>query len=291
MVAGMFGLPLKYLSRHPIRGLAAIARDPSETWNRIYDEHVYASERRGPSCVYEAVPDWERQLHDFLGLPWPCASSSEHASLWPLVIARLSEHGVEIGPESYFHWNDGDPALIRAIWCLTRHLKPDKIVETGVAHGVSTRFILEALKRNGKGRHWSIDLPPIEHVERDQVGIAVSDDTRDAWQLVRGTSRQRLVPLLAQLETIDLFIHDSLHSARNVRFELDHAWNALNPGGAVVVDDIDANSGFRSFLDSHDGHFSLICESEPVRPDARRFNQKGLFGIIFKLDAASKQDR
>jgi hypothetical protein len=31
-----------------------------------------------------------------------------------------------------------------------------------------------------------------------------------------------------------------LHSARNVRFELDRAWAALRPGGAMVVFDIDA---------------------------------------------------
>jgi hypothetical protein len=42
---------------------------------------------------------------------------------------------------SFQFWNDGDAGLARAIWCLTRHLMPKKVVETGVAHGVTSRHI------------------------------------------------------------------------------------------------------------------------------------------------------
>jgi hypothetical protein len=56
-----------------------------------------------------------------------------------------------------------------------------------------------------------------------------------------GSSRRRLPKLLSELDQIDLFIHDSLHSERNVRFELDRAWTKLRPGGAIIVDDVDAN--------------------------------------------------
>jgi len=56
----------------------------------------------------------------------------------------------------------------------------------------------------------------------------------------------------------------------------------LRPGGALVVDDVDANWGFRSFTQSFSGHQSMICEAEPLHPDLRRFNKKGLFGIILK---------
>jgi hypothetical protein len=34
------------------------------------------------------------------------------------------------------------------------------------------------------------------------------------------------------------------------RFELDRAWVALKSGGAPVVDDIDSNGGYGSFLPS-----------------------------------------
>ena len=56
----------------------------------------------------------------------------------------------------------------------------------------------------------------------------------------------------------------------------------LGPKGAVVVDDIDANWAFRSFNQTTPGQFFLTCLAEPLRPDLRRFNKKGLFGIILK---------
>jgi hypothetical protein len=50
----------------------------------------------------------------------------------------------------------------------------------------------------------------------------------------------------------------------------------------MVVDDIDLNYGFQSFRQTHSGYQSIICEAEPIRPDLRRFNNKGLFGLILK---------
>jgi hypothetical protein len=116
----------------------------------------------------------------------------------------------------------------------------------------------------------------------EQIGIAVGNRYPHRWSYISGSSRRRLPGLLAQLGQIDLFVHDSLHSEHNVLFEVNRAWEALRPGGVIVVDDIDANRGFRAFTEAHSGHESLICEAEPLRPDLRRFNGKGLFGIILK---------
>ena len=88
--------------------------------------------------------------------------------------------------------------------------------------------------------------------------------------------------MLTQLGTVDLFVHDSLHSARNVRFEMDSVWAALTPGGVIVVDDIDVNRGCSSFAEHWHGDPAIVCEAEPLRPDLRRFNRKGLFGMVVK---------
>jgi predicted O-methyltransferase YrrM len=163
---------------------------------------------------------------------------------------------------------------------------PKKIVETGVAHGVTSRCILEALARNGDGHLWSIDLPPMESHWRKQVATAVGDRHSTRWSYIEGSSRRRLPELLSHLGQIDLFVHDSLHSERNVRFELDRAWAASGPNAAIVVDDVDANWGFRSFTQTFPGQRSMICEAEPLHPDLRRFNHKGQFGIVLKQTTA-----
>ena len=281
----MLGIPIRYLLKHPL-SVADLANDPLQVLTNIHDVYVDQRERRGPQCSYESDESWERHLHDCLGIPWPCQFTSEFWGMWSDVIKELEAKGIKAGPESFGSWNDGDAGLVRAIWCMVRHLKPNKVVETGVAHGVTSRFILEALNRNGVGYLWSIDLPPIEKAWREQIGVAVGDRYADRWSYIKGSSRRRLPGLLSRLGQIDLFIHDSLHSERNVRFELDRAWAALRPGGALVVDDVDANWGFRSFTQTFSDHQSLICEAEPLHPDLRRFNQKGVFGIILREPTA-----
>jgi hypothetical protein len=277
----MLGIPLRYLVRHPL-GIISLVRDPAETFANIWDVYVAKREQRGPQCQYESDDHWERWLHARLGVQWPCPFTSEFHSLWTEIVAELETKGIRPGPESFGPWNDGDAGFVRAIWCLIRHLRPKSVVETGVAHGVTSRFILEAMEKNGIGHLSSIDLPPIEKVWREQVGLAVPSRHANNWTYIKGSSRLRLSKLLSHLGEIDLFIHDSLHSERNVRFELDRGWTNLRPGGAIVVDDVDANWGFRSFTQEFSGHQSIICEAEPLHPDLRRFNKKGLFGIILK---------
>jgi predicted O-methyltransferase YrrM len=147
---------------------------------------------------------------------------------------------------------------------------------------MTTRFILEALERNDAGCLWSVDLPPVNPNTRKEVGIAVRQPgvKQERWHYISGTSRRRLPSLLKRLGQIDLFIHDSMHSNRNVMFELETAWDYLRPGGVIVVDDIDANPAFHTFASRVSRHPSFICTAEPLAPDDRRFNKKGLFGII-----------
>jgi hypothetical protein len=284
----MYGLPLRHYLKHPLRAVAAIAAEPLEIWTVLQEGYLAQHERPVPRDLYEAEDGWDRRMHERLGLPWPCPATAEFAVLWRKVIGELEAKGMRVGPDTLCGWNDGDAGLVRLIWCLTRHLQPRNVVETGVLHGVTSRHILEALERNGSGHLWSIDLPPLEDGLQDQIGIAVDDRSRTRWTYIRGTSKRHLPGLLAKLGQIDIFIHDSLHSERNVRFEVDRAFAALRPGGAIVVDDIDANWGFHSFIHSLSTHTSMICEAEPLRADIRRFNNKGMFGLVLKEPIAAR---
>jgi hypothetical protein len=61
--------------------------------------------------------------------------------------------------EKEFADSDGVQLMLYAI---VRAYKPDIVVETGVARGASSSFILCAMHENGKGHLYSIDLPPYE---------------------------------------------------------------------------------------------------------------------------------
>jgi len=284
----VLGSVLRYATRYPSRVAHALTTDPLGIWETVRDRLVQAEEySRGP-CRYEPASNWEEKLHRELAVPWPCPSIPSFAKLWPQVVEGVRAAGIKVGPESFNGFNDGDAAFVRAVWCLIVHLKPCDVVETGVAHGFTSRFALEALAHNDRGHLSSIDRSPLDPTMRRRVGIAVSDRSR--WTFVEGSSRRRLPALVARLGEIGLFVHDSLHTEQNLRFELDCAWSHLRPGGALVIDDLDTNWGFRSFVRDHPGHRTFVCEAEPVRPDLRRFNDKGLFGIILK-NPTSASDR
>jgi len=257
----------------PLLFMRRVAHDPVGSCNYLIDRFIRWNAPGKTRPEYRINADWR----DRLGVANDDRRQTEQ--LWPVVLNNLQDQGIRPGPESYLWWNDGDPAFIEAIWCLVRRLQATKVVETGVAHGLTSRFLLEALSIPG-GRLWSIDLPPSWAPEKHrEIGAAVADRSR--WELILGSSRRCLPRLLNDIGPIDIFIHDSEHTSRNMLFEMSLAWKALRPGGALVVDDIDLNWAFDEFSKQVKCE-RLIAEAEPIRPDQRRFNRKGLFGVLLK---------
>jgi hypothetical protein len=267
------------------RAMKGAISDPGESVQKVMEKCARRWERavrggRLPNNQAEADGDWERRLHELIGAPWPCPDATAFAPAWDSATATMAEHGLRVGRENFGGDDDADPGLARALWCLVCHLRPDHVVETGVAHGLSSRIMLEALKRAGDGRLWSIDLPPMTIPERRlEVAAAVPQALRERWTYLEGASRRRLSPLLRQLGQIEIFCHDSLHSTRNVRWELTTAWNALSPGGVVVVDDVDHNWGFEQFLRAGDDRQALFGMAD----DGQR-----VFAIARKMPAGQR---
>lgn len=80
----------------------------------------------------------------------------------PIIYRALTEH------------EKADPSGMRfkapLLYVLARELKPEVIVETGVASGVSTLFFLQALEDNGSGKLYSVDLPNVEEASKMPPG-------------------------------------------------------------------------------------------------------------------------
>lgn len=222
--------------------------------------------------LYAVQEDWHRRLHEQLSLPWPCAATAELETLWEEIAELVEMRGLRLGRGTYAGWDDGDPGLARSVWCLVRNLAPAKVVETGVARGITSRVILEALQRNGSGHLWSIDLPASDPSLHSEIGVAVSDGVRDRWTYLQGMTRRRLPGLLREIRPIDLFIHDSSHTERNVRFELVQAWTAICQG-VIVADDVQQSAGFASFTDPLPKDSWLVGSADDA---------SALFGIAFK---------
>jgi hypothetical protein len=74
--------------------------------------------------------------------------------------------------------------------------------------------------------------------------MAVDKTLEGRWTLHRGSSARVLPRLLEELETVDLFVHDSLHTYRNMRREFEAVWPRLRAGGALVADDVERSRAF-----------------------------------------------
>lgn len=243
--------------------LAYYSTRPRELYDRLLSEaerrrEVVHDRSRVPPGA-DTLPD---ALHDFLGVPRECDLCVGFDEVYRGVLARV--------PGANFH--DSGLGTVRGVWTLTRHLRPDVVVETGVARGFSSATILAALAANGHGELHSIDLPEVGMLRAGHSGCAVPEELLPRWHRLYGGSRRLLPQLLRQLGSIDLFVHDSLHTKANMAFEMRAAWQSLAHGGALLVDDADVNAAFPEFANEAGAHFLLREQG----------NRAGAFGVIRK---------
>lgn len=143
------------------------------------------------------------------------------------------------------------------VYCLVRALRPSVFVETGVLHGMTSAFVLEAMRVNEHGRLISIDLPSYAETGPANVdgytgtlppgrepGWLVPDALRARWELRLGPSLEVLPSVLEEVGELDVFLHDSDHTHETMSGEFALAWPRLREGGALIADDSTDNTAF-----------------------------------------------
>lgn len=129
-----------------------------------------------------------------------------------------------------------------------RAFRPAVVVETGVASGVSTSYILLALQKNGRGKLHSIELGDPQYLPPGKPpGWIVPSWLRNRWDLRIGDSRALLPEVLSEVNSVDVFIHDSLHTYDHMLWEFHVASPRLRPGGLLISDDAAWNPAFSEF--------------------------------------------
>jgi predicted O-methyltransferase YrrM len=147
------------------------------------------------------------------------------------------------------------------LYLLVRSMKPDVVVETGVCYGESSAYILHALSENRRGVLYSIDLG--NSPDEPPSDFFVPERLMSRWQLIIGDSKRELPRLLARLERIDLFHHDSLHTYEHMTWEYETALPYLHAGGVLSSHDVRTivNMG-RPFQPNP---FAVFCDGHNLR--------------------------
>jgi len=161
-------------------------------------------------------------------------------------------------------WN-AELELFSLLYVLVKSKKPQLVVETGVANGVSTNSIMLALgEANSSGSLHSFDVLP----ETKDAYIGVGK-----WNfhlLDKKSTHKQLSVAVGNSPLVDIWLHDSNHGYRWQKFEYLLALSRLKEGGILISDDIDASPAWGELAKSHFKESYIIF-------DSRKF-----VGIAFK---------
>jgi predicted O-methyltransferase YrrM len=161
-------------------------------------------------------------------------------------------------------WN-AEFELFSLLYVLVKSKKPQLLVETGVANGVSTSAIMSALDEdNSSGSLNSFDVLPETkeaYLGKGKWNFHLLDKKRTHKQLSAAVRNSPLV---------DIWLHDSNHGYRWQKFEYLLALSRLKEGGILISDDIDASPAWGELAKSHFKESYIIF-------DSRKF-----VGIAFK---------
>ena len=161
-------------------------------------------------------------------------------------------------------WN-AELELFSLLYVLVKSKKPQLLVETGVANGVSTSAIMSALDEdNSSGSLNSFDVLPETkeaYLGKGKWNFHLLDKKRTHKQLYVAVGNSPLV---------DIWLHDSNHGYRWQKFEYLLALSRLKEDGVLISDDIDASPAWGELAKSHFRESYIIF-------DSRKF-----VGIAFK---------
>jgi len=166
------------------------------------------------------------------------------------------------------------------LYIATRDSRPTIVVETGVLKGHSSSAILGGMAENDTGTLISIDLPMEQqqsvivgeqHIQDSlassgfSIGGVIPLHLRSRWTLILGNSLQVLPGVLAQQGNISMFVHDSLHTYDHMMAEYRLGYDALEPGGLLVSDDVSYNSAWSNFCKSKNQESKTISKGPEER--------------------------
>lgn len=185
------------------------------------------------------------------------------------------------------------------MYVVMRLKQPEIVVETGVFYGGNTAFLLNGLRKNGKGKLYSFDLPG--GAEQDSarhhmvgnsediangldIGFIVHPNLKPQWELIRGDSLKELPKLNAK---VDVFMHDSDHAFDFISKEFNIIWDKLKSDAVVMADDLDWSNGFFKvcvdrklfpMIITDNGKSGLLARTGVARLDHPLRQQKDIVG-------------
>jgi predicted O-methyltransferase YrrM len=229
----------RYNARLIGRSVDWLVRD-RETTNFTYELDSLNRDQLGwfisaiTGAEIKQIRDWMREL-------------DEDAQLAGEMTKRLSSNPRRRICAKEPHW-----ARRRGWYALVRAAQPDHIVETGTHLGLGSCAIAAALLRNGHGRLTTIDVDPA-------AGYLIGEPWADVVDRRTGNS----VELLAELNDVDMFLHDSLHTYEHETRELAAVGPNLSTDAIILSDNAHESSALSDWAEQTGRHY-LFFKEQPT---------------------------
>lgn len=153
----------------------------------------------------------------------------------------------------------GGAGDIRLAYMACEATQATRAVETGVAYGWTSLAILSSLSQRPGTSLVSVDMPYPKLGSEDWVGVAVPEDLRAGWRLIREPDRNGLRKALSLHDgPLDVCHYDSDKSYHGRRWAYPQLWQALRPGGIFISDDIQDNFAFKEFVEELGREFFVV---------------------------------
>ena len=239
---------LRDKSRRFVGVARAAARDPFEARERVLERIDEWKGHRRPPAQPPIVNAWEQQFHELLGAPWPCPAHAEFAALYDDVTTSLEEQGLRVGRGEYGGWDDGDGSA-RANCMVCDVAYPTR------ARDRDRRRTRDHFARRARSSRteWLRSLVEHRHPAAHRDGPAGGDRRRgDGTVAYPVALSRRIEPATPAQAPVDSWWRRPVRSRQHAHHPERHL--RARPGlaraarrGAVVVDDVERNSGFAVF--------------------------------------------
>jgi predicted O-methyltransferase YrrM len=167
-------------------------------------------------------------------------------------VSKTSNLKQEGAYPSFYNTGGG---TVELLGLLIKEFKPETLLESGVANGVSTRKILGSFSdlKMKSSLLYSCD------VDERVASQDLLDNPQFHFRLIR--SRGDFGRLVESLDSLDFFYHDSDHSYNHQMYEYSKVWPKLRAGGLLVSDDINWSNAFLDFCKSVSRTPYVLCDT------------------------------
>ena len=159
---------------------------------------------------------------------------------WQALEKELDRNSLSETPSEY----DVEASTAQMLYVMVRWRRPKTVLETGIARGFSSFALLSAVKANGSGVVHSCDVDPA-------CGELVNPSLGANWMkhVIDGRdAEQSFMSIVRNIESVDLFFHDSNHRERWMELEFKTVLPKMPHNAVLGSDDVDLNRAFLSIL-------------------------------------------